>query len=53
MCKLFDRIFQLPFKRWFAKENKKQSELVIPLDSENMRMLEDALTKYFEENNNE
>ena len=39
MCKLFDKIFQLPFKRWFAKEDKKQLELVVPIDSEDIKKL--------------
>ena len=39
MCKLFDKIFQLPFKRWVAKENKRQLELVVPIDSEDMKKL--------------
>ena len=37
MCKLFDKIFQFPFKRWFAKEDKKQLELVVPIDSEDIK----------------
>lgn len=39
MCKLFDKIFQLPFKRWVTKEDKKQLELVVPIDSEDMKKL--------------
>ena len=39
MCKLFDKIFQLPFKRWVAKEDKKQLELVVPIDSEDLKKL--------------
>ena len=39
MSKLFDKIFQLPFKRWVAKEDKKQLEWVVPIDSEDMKKL--------------
>lgn len=53
MCKLFDKIFQLPFKRWTAKEHGRIKELVVPIDDENMKLLGNALTKYFEGNKNE
>lgn len=53
MCKLFDKIFQLPFKRWTAKEHSRTKELVVPIDDENMKLLRDVLAKYFEENKNE
>lgn len=43
MCKLFDKIFdkifKLSFKRWVAKEDGKEPELVVPVDSEDMKKL--------------
>lgn len=43
MCKLFDKIFELPFERWFCKENEKQSELVVPIDNECMKELRNEI----------
>ena len=51
---MITRIFKKLFRRrWTAKEDGRTKELVVPMDDENMKLLGNALAKYFEENKNE